>query len=290
LDDGGAVGQGSAALVAGRGWLIFPRPNRDARTRLFCFPFAGGGAATFRRWPERLDPSIELVAIEPPGRQTRIDEAPIRDMETFVRDLVPELLPFLDKPFAVYGHCLGALTLFETVRAVGRQGPAAPVHVFVSGARAPDELHRHQAFELNLLVRLCRLPDYDVFTPVHRQPDDVFAEALREFKVLATEDFLNDPELRRLILPVIRAEFEMSSNYRYTPDGTLTAPITCLTGVHDTYVTADNATAWGRLTTGRFELITVETDHFLVVEDEELLIGVVNRTLTSRRSNGAGED
>ena len=288
--DDGAIGHARAAIVAGRGWLIFPRPNVDARTRLFCFPFAGGGAATFRPWADRLDPSIELVAVEPPGRQTRIDEPPIRDMKTFVGDLVPELLPFLDKPFAVYGHCLGALTLFETVRALLRQGREAPVHVFVSGARAPDELHRQQTFELNLLVRLCGLPKYDIFTPVYRQSDDVFAEVLREFKVLATESFLSDPELRRLILPVIRAEFEMSSNYRYVPDVTLDAPITCLTGLHDTYVTAENAAAWGRFTTGRFQLLTVETDHFLVVDDEDLLIRVVNRELTAARLNHAAKD
>jgi acyl transferase domain-containing protein/surfactin synthase thioesterase subunit len=282
--ENGAAGRGWATVVAGRGWLVFPRPNAEARMRLFCFPFAGGGAATFRPWADRLDPSIEVVAIEPPGRQTRIDEAPIRDMETFVGDLVPELLPFLDKPFAVYGHCLGALTLFETVRELHRQDREAPVHIFVSGARTPDELHRQQNFELTLLVRLCGLPNYDIFTPVHRQSDDVFAEVLREFKVLATESLLSDPELRRLILPVIRAEFEMSSNYRYTPDVTLDAPITCLTGLRDTYVTADNAAAWGRFTTGRFELITVETDHFLVVDDDELLIDVVNRELTRHYS------
>jgi surfactin synthase thioesterase subunit len=288
-DDATPVDRTPAARVAGRGWLIFPRPNSEARTRLFCFPFAGGGAATFRPWADRLDPSIEVVAIEPPGRQTRIDEAPIRDMEHFVRDLVPELLPFLDKPFAAYGHCLGALTLFETVRALLRRGGAAPVHVFVSGARAPDELHRQQQFELNLLVRLCGLPNYDIFEPVHRQADDVFAEVLREFKILATDSFLSEPELRRLILPVIRAEFEMSSNYRFAPDGAWDMPITCLTGLHDTYVSAENAAAWSRFTTGRFELITVETDHFLVVEDDEVLIRVVNRELTHPRPSRADE-
>ena len=290
-DDDAATHHKSAARVAGGGWLIFPRPNFEARTRLFCFPFAGGGAATFRGWPERLHPTVELVAIEPPGRQTRIDEATISDMHTFVSDLIPNLLPVLDKPFAVYGHCLGALTLFETVRELRRQQRPAPVHIFVSGARAPDELHRQQEFELNLLVRLCRLPKYDIFVPVHRQSDDVFAEALREFKVLATESFLGDPELRRLILPVIRAEFEMTSNYRYTPDAIFDTPITCLTGVHDTYVTPENAAAWKKFTTGPFRLITADTDHFLVVEDEKLLIDVLNAELTTfaSTSNRASE-
>ena len=82
----------------------------------------------------------------------------------------------------------------------------------------------------------------------------------------------------------------MTSNYRYTPNGIFDVPITCLTGLHDTYVTPENAAAWKKFTTGRFQLITVETDHFLVVEDEEMLIDVVNRELTIPVPDRTGED
>lgn len=272
---------GSIARVAGDGWLILHRPNPAATTRLFCFPFAGGGAATFRPWTQHLDSSIELVAIEPPGRQTRIDEPAIRDLQTFLKGLVPALLPFLDKPFAMYGHCLGALTLFETARALIREHGAAPAHIFVSGARTPDELHRQQEFETRLLARLLGLPGYSVFEPVYRQPDDVFAEAIRHFNVIETDSFLNDPDLRRLMLPVIRAEFEMSSEYRYTPEPPWDVPITCLTGVHDTYVTAENARSWSRFTTKRFQLFMVDTEHFLIIDNDQFLIRVLNRELAN---------
>jgi surfactin synthase thioesterase subunit len=271
----------STARVAGAGWLIFHRPNPAARVRLFCFPFAGGGASTFRPWTARLDPAIELVAIEPPGRQTRIEEPTIRDVSTFVGQLVPALLPFLDMPFAVYGHCLGALTLFETVRALMRDHGRSPVHVFVSGARPPDEIHRHQAFETALAARLLALPGFSVFEPVHRQPDEVFAEAMLQFNVLATGAFLSDPELRRLMLPVIRAEFEMSSRYRHAPEPAWDVPLTCLTGLRDPYVSAENARSWARFTRRRFQLLMVDTEHFLVVDDNEAVIDVVNRELAT---------
>jgi epothilone polyketide synthase C len=266
--------------VAGDGWLILPRPNPTATMRLFCFPFAGGGATTFRSWAQHLDPRIELVAIEPPGRQTRIGEPPIRDLRTFVASLVPPMLPLLDKPFAVYGHCLGTLTLFETVRTLLRLHGTAPLHVFVSGARTPDELHRHQDFETQLLTRLLPLPNYSVFEPIYRQPDDVFAEAMLQFNVLATEDLLKDPELRRLILPVVRAEFEMSSKYRYTPEPPWDIPITCLTGSRDVYVSPENARSWGRFTRRRFQLLILDTEHFLVVDNDQMVISVLNRELT----------
>lgn len=272
---------GSTARVAGDRWLIFHQPDPNARVRLFCFPFAGGGAATFRSWTRVLDPRIELVAIEPPGRQTRIDEPTIRDLPTFVGQLVPALLPFLDKPFALYGHCLGALTLFETVRPLIRQHRRTPVHVFVSGARPPDEIHRHQDFETKLAERLLTLPGYNVFEPIHRQPDDVFAEAILQFNVVETERFLNDSELRRLLLPVIRAEFEMSAKYRYVTETPWDVPLTCLTGRHDAYVSAENARSWSRFTRQRFQLFTVDTEHFLVVDDDEFVIDVLNRELVT---------
>jgi epothilone polyketide synthase C len=269
----------ATARVAGDRWLIFHRPNPGALVRLFCFPFAGGGAATFREWPSLLNRNIELVAIEPPGRQTRIDEAPIRDLATFLTGLLPALLPFLDKPFAVYGHCLGTLTLFEAVRTLVRDHGRMPVHVFVSGGRPPDQIHRQQNFEMKLAERLLALPDYRVFEPVHRQPDNVFAEAMLQFDVIATGSFLSDPELRRLMLPVIRAEFEMSSKYRYLPESPWDVPITCLTGIHDEYVSPENARSWSRFTRRRFQLFMVETKHFMVVDDEAFVIKVINREL-----------
>jgi acyl transferase domain-containing protein/surfactin synthase thioesterase subunit len=278
-DHGNGADGAATARTAGGGWLVFPRPNAGATTRLFCFPFAGGGAATFRPWTEHLDPRIELVAIEPPGRQTRISEPPIREMPAFVESLVPAMLPFLDKPFAVYGHCLGALTLFETVRALLGKHGISPVHVFVSGARSPDELHRHQEFETELLKRLLPLPGYSVFEPIYRQPDEVFAEAMLQFNVLATGDLLGDAELRRLILPVVRADFEMSSRYRYVPEAPWDVPITSLTGCRDSYVSPENARSWSRFTRRRFQLFIVDTEHFLVVDDGQMLIRVLNREL-----------
>ncbi len=275
------AGIGSAAQIIGNRWLVVHRPNPGATIRLFGFPFAGGGAATFRPWADRLDPGIELIAIEPPGRQTRIDEAPIRDIESLLQQLVPELLPLLDKPFAVYGHCLGALTLFETVRMLIGEHGVAPMHIFVSGARPPDELQRHQAFETDLLERLLKLPEYNLFEPIHRQPDAVFTQAIRRFNVLATESLVQDPELRRLILPAIRAEFEMASNYRHTQEPPWDVPITCLTGIRDGYVSADNARSWARFTRKRFQLFTLDSEHFIVVDDDRFLLRVINRELTS---------
>jgi acyl transferase domain-containing protein/surfactin synthase thioesterase subunit/acyl carrier protein len=264
---------------SGSPWLIIHRPRPRPRARLFCFPFAGGGASTFRSWADRLDADIELVAIEPPGRQTRMEEPPIRDIGIFVDLLVPELLPLLDHSFAVYGHCLGALTMFETVRRLIDGHAAPPAHIFVSGARPPDEIHRQQQFENALTDKLLSMPEYSVFEPVHRQIDAVFAEAIRGFQVVETQRLLDSPDLRALMLPTIRAEFEMGDNYRFQPTPPWNVPITCLTGINDAYVSLENARSWRRFTCNRFDLHTLDSEHFIVVDDDHAVIEVVNREL-----------
>src|SRR5262249_54041984 len=107
-----------AALRTAGKWLIAPRPNPAARARLFCFPYAGGGLVSFRAWPQLLDDSVEVVAVEPPGRGTRINEKAIDDLNTFVERLLPEMIDWLDRPAAFFGHCLGGLTMFATLCAL----------------------------------------------------------------------------------------------------------------------------------------------------------------------------
>src|SRR5262249_19691556 len=139
--------------VSGDGWIVRPRPNPSARVRLFCFPYAGGNAATYRPWVEELDSAVELVAIDPPGRAARIHEPPLDRLERLPDALVPHLEPYLDRPAAFFGHCLGGLTLFEAARRLRTRGTLDLAHLFVSAARPPGRLGRQGRFEEELLAR-----------------------------------------------------------------------------------------------------------------------------------------
>jgi acyl transferase domain-containing protein/surfactin synthase thioesterase subunit len=262
-----------------RNWLIIVGPRAAPRLRLFCFPFAGGGSVVYRSWARFIDPTIEVVAIEPPGRLGRITEPPIADMKEFVEQLVPEMEGLLDRPYAFFGHCLGALTMYETARRLIRTTKAGPDHLFVSGARPPDQITDQGPFEQRVMHDLLKLAEFRISLPAYAQPDDVFAELIRHFNIQATEQLLSNPELRQLILPVVRAEFQMATNYQFMREPPWDIPITCFAAKGDPYVSREHALGWGRFTNLRLQVHIREGAHFAVVDDVAFIHEVINREL-----------
>ncbi len=272
---------GAADVRIGTGqWLIAPRPNPAATARLFCFPYAGGGLVSFRSWPDFVDPSIEVVAIEPPGRGTRIRETAVARLDAFVEELLPELEAWLDRPAAFFGHCLGGLTMFATLCALRSRDAARFVeHAFACGIRAPHLLAERGAFEDNLLYELLMHPDYDIARPLLGQPDEVIAELIRHFDTPAAEEMLAIPKLRTLLLPTIRAEFGMANDYRYRPVRPFAFPITSFVGNLDPFVSAGQSAGWGRFTSDRFENHVRPGSHFLMAEDRAFITATISQAL-----------
>jgi surfactin synthase thioesterase subunit len=264
-----------------RNWLIIVGPRAAPRLRLFCFPFAGGGSAVYRTWAQSIDPTVEVVAIEPPGRLGRITETPIADMNEFVEQLVSEMEELLDRPFAFFGHCLGALTMYETARRLIHTTMVRPEHLFASGARPPDRITDQGSFEERVLHDLLKLAEFRISLPAYLQPDDVFAELIRHFNIQATAQLLSDPELRRLMLPVVRAEFRMATSYQFVREPPWEIPITCFAAKGDLYVSRKHALGWGRFTNSRLQVHIREGAHFAVVDDVAFIHNVINRELQS---------
>src|SRR5262249_25466714 len=149
------AGQGDSPSANGSGrWLVVVGPRMAPRIRLFCFPFAGGGSAVYRGWAQDLDPAIEVIAVEPPGRLARIQEKPIAAISEFVDQLTAEMDDLLDRPFAFFGHCLGGLTMYETARRLIHTTGRRPSHLFASGARPPDRILDYGKFEERLVEDL----------------------------------------------------------------------------------------------------------------------------------------
>jgi len=157
-------------------WFIFPRPKADAAIRLFCFHYAGGSASIFRQWPQGL-PTVEVCVVQQPGRATRIGEAAAEHSGPLLETLSREIEPLLDRPFAFFGHSMGALVAFELSRAVRARTGRAPAHLFVSGRRAPHLPSRRPALAallsawLNHVARfVCLLVSAPGMIPWIRRP------------------------------------------------------------------------------------------------------------------------
>ena len=196
--------------------------------------------------------------MELPGRGTRIKQALFTRMEPLVEAIALALLPELDKPFAFFGHSMGALVSFELARLLRKQGERQPTHLFISGRRAPE------------------IPDR---SPIYALPKAEFVEALcRRYKGMPSE-VLKNPELMELFLPILRADFEVLETYVYKNEPAFDFPITAFGGLQDTEATRQDLEAWVKHTTADFKLQMFPGDHFFIHSDQELLLGTLTQQL-----------
>jgi medium-chain acyl-[acyl-carrier-protein] hydrolase len=184
---------------------------------------------------------VETGAIQLPGRGHRLGEPHIRRLVPLSRTVAQELLPYLDKPFVFFGHSLGALLCFETARSLRRENWRQPAHLFVSAAEVPH--HRSREESLSGL------------------PKGALVKKLREFNGAPVEALQND-ELLDLMLPTIRADFELCETYEYHPESPLECPITIYGGLDDHEVEAGRLADWREMTMGACEIRMFPGGHF----------------------------
>src|SRR5688572_31776322 len=125
------------SLMDANPWFVMHPAIGRARVRMVCFAYAGGGASAFRRWAALMPDGVEVVAAQPPGREARFVETPLRALAPMVGGLRDAIAPLLDRPLVFFGHSLGALVAFELTRALREAGLRQPAHLFVSVRRAP---------------------------------------------------------------------------------------------------------------------------------------------------------
>ncbi len=213
----------------------------------------------YRGWGEPLGPQVELCALQLPGRESRLREPPFTRMAEAVHDVAEALQSYLDIPFALFGHSMGAVICFEFARLLRSQSGIAPVHLFISGRPAPQYPHRRPF--------LSSLRD-----------DQFVAEIRRRYNGIPGQ-VLKDPELMELLLPVLRADVEMLETYEYRPGPSLGCPITAFGGREDTETPFEELTGWREQTNTRFRADVLPGDHFFVRSAEAEVLDIISRQL-----------
>ena len=240
-------------------WVVRPKPQPRSRLRLFCFPYVGGGAVVYHKWPEWLPAEIEMCAIRLPGRESRITEPPFTRVRPAVQELAQVLRPLLDKPYAFFGHSMGAVIAFELARRLRRERHETPVRLLVSGCYPPHLL----------------TPGLKKTTAL---TDDEFIQTLREYNGLP-EEILQESELMQLFLPMLRADFEMFETYACTEEYPLECPISSFGGLSDPKVGREHVLGWHRHTKAAFHSHMLPGDHFFLQTAREQLIERISQDL-----------
>jgi medium-chain acyl-[acyl-carrier-protein] hydrolase len=228
------------------------------RARLICLPFAGGGASAFRSWADDLPPTVEVCAVQPPGRETRFRDPPFTRLQSYVSALADSLRPLFDLPVAFFGHSMGALTAFELARELRRRGRPAPSRLIVSGRAAPHLPSRRK--------------------PLHTLPDREFRDELKSLGGTPAAVMDND-ELMAVFLPTLRADFTAHETYQFVEEPPLDCPMLAVTGESDNVASPADVEEWRRHTQATFQMQVFAGDHFYLQTQRALLLQLLSRFL-----------
>ncbi|NVB36871.1 acyltransferase domain-containing protein [Pseudenhygromyxa sp. WMMC2535] len=256
----GAVASAPAG-AAGRArpldaWFVRPRPKAAAETEteteaevvLYCVPYGGGAAGAFRPWAEHMPAWLELRAVEPPGRGTRLGEAWPESFDALVDALVEALLADLvefaasGRRFALYGHCSGSLVAFEVARRLVAAGKV-PAHLFVAALGPPS---RYRLDELVATVE-------GSGAALHDMSDELMMGFLRGVEFQGLAELERDPQLRDLAMATMRGDSQLMMSFRPSEGEPLPVAITALGGGRDPSLTIHDLWSWATLSAVDFD-------------------------------------
>ncbi|HEY8023848.1 MAG TPA: thioesterase domain-containing protein [Burkholderiaceae bacterium] len=235
-------------------WFLIRKPKPNARFRLFCFPYAGGSAASYAAWDEFLPDSIELVAIQPPGRANRMNEGLLTSVVQMAGHIVEAIPPLLDRPYMLYGHSLGSAVSFELLHALKDRGLPLPFKYICGARRAPHNVPR--------------------IPPIHDYPLEKFKAELRDSFGMP-EVVLNNAELMEIFAPILRTDFKAAYIYVRMPDFRFDFDVAVFGGTQDDKVLMEDMAGWQDHFVKPIDFQVFEGGHMFLDTHRELVIGAI---------------
>lgn len=237
-------------------WIRRFHPAPEADHRLVCFPYAGGSASYFFAVARALSPSVDVLAIQYPGRQDRRKEPFIDNLPDLADACTEVLSGWTDRPLAFFGHSMGATLAFEVARRLEDRGTVL-TGLFASGRRAPSRVRDEKE---------------------HLGSDP---QLIKEIKNLGSAEsaLLDDEEIVSMVLPAIRNDYKAAETYRYSAGPPLNCPVYGLTGDADPKATVDEVESWREHTAAGFELSVFPGGHFFVNEHVPAILELISAKL-----------
>jgi surfactin synthase thioesterase subunit len=197
-------------------------PARESAGRVFCFPYSGVGASMFNRWPRWIG-RFEVCPVQLPGRENRIRDAHPKTHQELAESITDQLLPLLDRPFALFGHCAGALPAFEVARRLTGGDLPRPRRLVVSAQVAPHHCPHDRFLDCT---------------------DDELVDELRRLTVQRGGQ--PHPALLALSLEVLRKDLDANRVYRLAEPVPIPMDITVLHWSADPEVTLPELEGWSQ--------------------------------------------
>ena len=235
--------------------------------KLLCFPYAGASGVTFQRWNKYID-GIKIIAIDPPGRGRRLGEPLCNTIEEVIIDVKRQVMEKVnqEEEYAVYGHSMGCLLIYELLHEFLEMGFPMPVHVFLSGKNPPHIL---------------------VDKPICQLSDDEFIEKVITMGGIDAR-FLETPGLANIFIPVLRADLSISEFYRYEEKKQrLPVDVSFFFASDDSMTDNQYVKQWSNYVTGYFRMYYFTGGHFFILgqEQEERIAGIIQETLSDFENN-----
>lgn len=230
------------SVVPLRRWL--PRVLPETPSRIFCLPYSGAGASMYGRWPD-TESETGICPVQLPGRENRLREPHFGTYEQLAEDVVEALLPAMDRPFGVFGHCSSALIAFEIALVLRREGLPMPRRLFCSSQVAPHE---------------GPCGSYLTMTD-----DQLRAE------LAGLSDTELDPTVLDVVTEVLRADVEANKAYRLAEPVRLDTAITAIGWSADHEVAPERMSGWEAYAT-TFDRVVLPGVHHTFLEAPTALL------------------
>lgn len=242
------------------------RPNR-ARVRCFCLPHAGGNGALFSEWTRLLEGRVEILAAHLPGRGKRFADPPHLTFPELMEDLERAAAALIDRDFGLFGHSLGGLIAHELAYRLETAHGYRPLHLFISGTRAP-----HSPRPASATLR----------DDAHTLSDQEFADRLCALGGIPQE-YRDNQELMQFALPAVRADLRVLESYQppaCPQERRVSCPMTVFGGLGDLRdCPEESLREWSHYTSSRFNLRLVPGGHFFLDDNRRLLTQCLLREL-----------